>query len=74
MNIQEFSHDKELLRQFLKEPPEWLQKIGSEQEQLEYLKTRVLIQILEKFEYKKPENFQGYKVFVMEGHAAEDDK
>jgi hypothetical protein len=67
MDIQSFSENKKLMEEFVKEPPEWLQKIGDEQKQHEHLRERVRIQIFERFEYKKPEDFEGYKLFLKEG-------
>jgi SpoVK/Ycf46/Vps4 family AAA+-type ATPase len=66
MDIQAFSENKELMEEFIKKPPEWLKKIGDEQKQSEYLRERVCIQIFERFEYKKPEDFEGYKLFLKE--------
>lgn len=60
VNVQAFSEDSGLLDSFLKKPPEWLQKIGDEKKQKEYLLERVLIHIFERFEYDKPEKFEGY--------------
>lgn len=66
MNIQAFSENEKLMEAFMKKPPEWLQKIGDEQKQREHLRERVLIQIFERFEYNKPEDFEGYKLFLKE--------
>ena len=62
INIQAFSENSDLIEQFVKKPPGWLKKIGNEQKQQEYLQERVLIQIFERFEYNKPEDFEGYKL------------
>lgn len=64
INIQAFSENPDLTEQFIKKPPEWLKKIGSEQKQREYLQERVLIHIFERFEYNKPEDFEGYKLIL----------
>lgn len=66
MDIQAFSENTELMEEFIKKPPEWLQKIGDEQKQREHLRERVRIQIFERFEYNKPEDFEGYKLFLKE--------
>lgn len=66
INVQAFSENNDLMKQFIKEQPEWLKKIGDEQRQREYLQQRVLIQIFERFEYNNPENFEGYKLFLKE--------
>lgn len=66
MDIQAFSENTELMEEFIKKPPEWLQKIGDEQKQREHLQERVRIQIFERFEYNKSENFEGYKLLLKE--------
>jgi len=66
MDIQAFSENEELMQEFIKKPPEWLQKIGDEQKQREHLLERVRIQIFERFEYEKPKDFEGYKLFLKE--------
>jgi len=62
IDIKAFSKDTQLMEEFIKNPPGWLKKIGDEQKQREYLQERVHIQILERFEYSKPEHFEGYKL------------
>lgn len=62
VDIQAFSENTELMEEFIKKPPEWLQKIGDEQKQREHLQERVRIQIFERFEYNKPADFEGYKL------------
>jgi hypothetical protein len=64
MNIQAFSENNDLMEQFIKKPPEWLKKIGDEQKQREHLQECVLIHIFERFEYNKPKDFEGYKLFL----------
>lgn len=66
IDIQAFSENEELMKEFIKKPPEWLQKIGDEQKQREHLRERVRIQIFERFEYNKPEDFEGYKLLLNE--------
>lgn len=66
MDIQAFSESEELMKEFIKKPPEWLQKIGNEQKQREHLRERVRIQIFERFKYEKPKDFEGYKLFLKE--------
>lgn len=66
MDIQAFSENEELMNEFIKKPPEWLQKIGDEQKQREHLRERVRIQIFERFKYEKPEDFEGYKLLLKE--------
>jgi len=66
MDIQSFSESEEMMEEFIKKPPEWLKKIGDEQKQREHLQERVRIQIFERFEYNKPDDFEGYKLFLKE--------
>jgi len=64
IDIQAFSENKKLMEEFIKNPPKGLlQKIRDEQNQREYLQEGALIQIFERLEYNKSENFEGYKFF-----------
>jgi len=60
MNIQSFLENQQLINDFISKPPDWLKEKGSEDKQIEYLREKVLIQIYERFEYIKHENFEGY--------------
>ena len=62
MKIQSFSEKPELIHGFIKEPPEWLQKIGDEQKQREHLEKKALIQVFERFKYIKDSKFEGYSL------------
>lgn len=62
MNIQAFAEDEKLLTKFLKDPPEWLKKIGDASKQREYLKEKALIKIFERYEIYKHEEFEGYLI------------
>jgi len=53
MNVQVFSENQELMDKFIQEPPEWLNRIGSEEKQKQYLCERVLISIFERFAYRR---------------------
>ncbi len=64
MNIKAFSDDEQLLNEYIKNPPDWLQMKGDAKSQLEYLLTLVRIQIFERFEYIKSESFKGYKLYI----------
>ena len=61
MNIQSFSENSKLMDRYIKNPPNWLQEIGDEQKQREYLQEHVLIHIFERFDYETP-NFKGFKL------------
>jgi hypothetical protein len=62
IDIQAYSENDKLMEEIIKEPPEWLKKIGNEKKQREHLKERVRIQIFERFEFRKHENFEGYRL------------
>lgn len=66
MDIQAFSENQVLMNEFIKKPPVWLQKIGNKQKQREHLRERVRIQIFERFEYNKSEDFEGYNLLLKE--------
>lgn len=67
MDVQEFRvkplSKSGLIRRFLfKETTPWLNEHGSKADQMKYLQERVLIHIFERFEYIKPEDFEGYRL------------
>jgi len=62
INVQSFSENKELMDNLIKNPPDWLQKVGDEQKQKEHLEKKVLINIFERFKYVKDNDFQGYSL------------
>ena len=64
MDIRAFSEDDELMERIIGISPEWLQNIGDEQAQRRHLQTRVRIRIVEQFEYRKSEDFKGYKLLL----------
>ena len=64
MNIRSYSENEELMKKLIKEAPKWLKEKGDEEQQREYLKERVLIQIFERFEFEKADDFEGYKVII----------
>jgi hypothetical protein len=64
MSVHAFSEVKELLERFISEPPEWLRAVGDKEAQQNHLKERVLINIFERFEFIRPDDFEGYKLVV----------
>ncbi len=62
INIQSFSEDNELMEEFINHPSDWLKKKGDKVKQEKYLQERVIIQVLERFEFKKHEEFEGYVI------------
>lgn len=66
IDIQEFSGNVDLMKEIMSNPPKWLNEIGDEIKQREYLEERVRIKIFERFEFKKSEKFKGYKLLLTE--------
>lgn len=64
MNIQAFSQNEKLMDEFVRKPPEWLERIRDESKKRDYLSKRVLIQIIERFDFNKSREFEGYKLFL----------
>ncbi len=64
IDVQSFSENDELMSQILESPPEWLQEMGNEEVQREYLMRKVEIQIFEKCLFKIATDFEGYKVHI----------
>lgn len=60
MKILSFSEDQEYLENYLKNPPAWIKEKGNIKKQKEYLNLRVLIQLFERYEVKKDEDFEGF--------------
>jgi hypothetical protein len=52
IRIRPFSQDSELLAKILEKPPEALAKIGDKDAQELYLKEKVVVDILERFEFE----------------------
>jgi len=69
MDIRSFSEDEELMKEFIeRKTPQWLKEVGDKEEQKEYLRERVLINVFERFklEFVEAEKFEGYKICL--GH------
>ena len=65
MDIRAFSHDEELMNEFIEDPPQWLQKeYKTDDERREHLRGRVLIEIFERFQYEASKDFEGYILFT----------
>lgn len=63
INVQSFSEDSEFMDNFIKNnPPQWLTEIGTETDQKEHLKERVLIYVFERFSFIKHEDFKGLRI------------
>jgi uncharacterized membrane protein len=62
MNIQAFSENIELMNNVLNNPPDWLVDVGDKDKQREHLEEKVLIEVSEKFELSKSQEFEGYLV------------
>jgi len=66
MDVQALSENQELMEEFINQPPEWLKEVGDAEKQREHLRERVRIQIFERFEFEKHEEFRGYKFQIEE--------
>jgi hypothetical protein len=60
--IDAYSENDEILNEILRNPPDWLKNEGNEESQRSHLMERVLIFILEKFEFVKHAKFEGYAI------------
>ena len=52
VSVRALSHEPDLLNEFLEKPPTWLQEIGDKNAQEAHLKEKVLIRVLERFEFR----------------------
>jgi len=62
MDIRSFSESKDLLKDMLDDPPDWLQENRNREAQRLYLQERVLIKIQECFEIVLSDDYQGYYI------------
>lgn len=60
LNIQSLNENRKVLKDLIEESPSWLQEIGDQNKQREHLLNKVLIDIYEKYEFKKHQKFKGY--------------
>jgi hypothetical protein len=67
IGIDAFSENKELLDKFIGNPPVWLSEKGDDENMRQYLLSKVLINIYERFEFKIAEEFEGYVIQLPEG-------
>lgn len=65
INIRSFSDDKKSMKEFLSDPPEWLEKYENRDKKRAYLNTKVLLQIYERIQYKSTNEDQGF-IFTLE--------
>lgn len=66
IDVRAFSDDPEMMNALIEKAPEWLKKVGDESRQRDHLQERVRIQVLERFEYRRPDDFEGYKFSIEE--------
>jgi hypothetical protein len=62
MDIRSFSENKDLLKDMLDDPPDWLQENRNREAQRLYLQEHVLIKIQECFEIILTDDYQGYYI------------
>ncbi len=60
INIRAFSDNDELVEELLNESPDWLKQIGDKEKQRLHLLEHVLVEIYQKFEFKRHPDFEGY--------------
>lgn len=60
-NIRALSDEPDLVEEYLKSSPKWLEEQGTIDKQKEYLKKRVLVQVFERYDYV-PDDFEGYLI------------
>lgn len=60
ITIEEFTSGSKLIKEFIKKPPSWLKEVGSIEQQEDYLKEKVLIKVLERFQFFPHKDFKGY--------------
>jgi hypothetical protein len=65
-HVQEFSDNQSLIDRYLERPPEWLAKQGDRSEQKQYLESRVLLKIHEKFRLEFSGSHLGFIVPTQE--------
>lgn len=63
ISVQALSENESMIEKFIKNPPEWLNKVGDSSKMKNYLFERVIIQAYEKFEFRIADDFEGYKLF-----------
>jgi len=62
VNVRAYSEEPELLENTLDNPPDWLTDKGNREDQKEYLKENVLVEIFERFELTLNEDFRAFKL------------
>jgi len=62
MDMRSFNENKDLLKDMLDDPPDWLQENRNREAQRLYLQERVLIKIQECFEIVLSDDYQGYYI------------
>lgn len=68
INVQSFSENETTLNKIIQEPPEWLKSKGDIASQRNHLLELVLINVLEKFEYKPAPDFKGFSLNITKPH------
>ena len=65
ISVKAFSENPDMITKFIEtSPPQWLADKGNKETQTNYLKERVLIEVFERFEFKKSDNFWGYRICI----------
>jgi len=64
LKVDSFSQNEELLKSYLKNPPDWLKEIGSKREQETHLRKQVNIQVAESIRLTFDETFSGKSYYI----------
>ncbi|UCE65494.1 MAG: hypothetical protein JSU85_11565 [Candidatus Zixiibacteriota bacterium] len=65
-NVRVYSDNPDLVDAIIKKPPPWLKEIGDESKQREYLESKALLHVFERYEFKIAPVFEGYKIKIPE--------
>jgi len=65
-SIEAFSENQAILNEMLDNPPKWLVKVGSRNNQEDYLKSKVWIRIFERFDISFSDEFKGFYYELIE--------
>ncbi|MDH5613075.1 MAG: hypothetical protein OEY66_11540 [Gammaproteobacteria bacterium] len=64
IKIQSYSNDSELKKNLILKSPDWLLEKGDNDKQNQYLDTKALINIYERYRYISREDFEGYDIIL----------
>ena len=62
ISVRAFSQNETLLKEFLGNPPDWLEKYGNEEDKINHLKELVLVNIYVRYIYEISESYNVYRM------------